>query len=122
MLGVQQLLSARKRYVLVVFDVEARLVVATGTLWVEDKFSRGACTVGHIEDLVVTRTRRKLGLGQRVVSLLQEKARAWGCRKVVLQCHERLVAWYSRLGFAPAGRCMSCLVSSETKKKSLALQ
>ena len=84
--------------ILVVEDAEKATVMATGTLIVEHKFIRGCSRVGHIEDIVVLSEARGQGLGLRVVSALMEEALRLKCYKVILDCDEKNVGFYEKLG------------------------
>ena len=72
--------------------------MAAGTLIVEHKFIRGCSRVGHIEDIVVLSEARGQGLGLRVVSALMEEALRLKCYKVILDCDEKNVGFYEKLG------------------------
>ncbi|WOL19479.1 hypothetical protein Cni_G28277 [Canna indica] len=74
-------------------------IVATGSVFVERKFLRGAGKVGHIEDVVVDAAARGYHLGQRVVRYLTDHAKAVGCYKVILDCTSDLRSFYGKCGF-----------------------
>ena len=57
--------------------------------------------VGHIEDVAVHRDYQQQGLGSALVRHATEEARQRGCYKVILNCYERLVPFYCRLGYRP---------------------
>lgn len=86
-------------HVLVVEDLRAQTVVASGTLFVEEKFVRSCGKVGHIEDVVVDKNVRGLHLGQRVIAVLTEKAKEVGCYKVILDCSVQNAPFYEKCGF-----------------------
>ncbi|XP_074586001.1 putative glucosamine 6-phosphate N-acetyltransferase 2 [Curcuma longa] len=74
-------------------------IVATGCVFVERKFLRGAGKVGHIEDVVVDASARGRHLGQRVVRHLTDYAKEAGCYKVILDCSIELRSFYEKCGF-----------------------
>ena len=59
-------------YVLVArhHDGEEDIILAAGTLLLEQKFIHGGALVGHIEDVVVAKKARGLGLGKEIVDHL----------------------------------------------------
>ncbi|WP_223753157.1 N-acetyltransferase [Myxococcus sp. RHSTA-1-4] len=62
----------------------------------------------HIEDLVVQQPHRGQGLGARLLAAAFELGRRWGRGRAWLEADDtgsgRLIEWYRRLGFQPAGR------------------
>ena len=74
-------------------------VVGTASLVVEQKFIHGGGLVGHIEDVAVHRDCRLRGVGSALVRHATEEAQRLGCYKVILNCFEHLVPFYSRLGY-----------------------
>jgi glucosamine-phosphate N-acetyltransferase len=76
-------------------------VVGTASLLLEQKFIHGGGWVGHIEDVAVHRDCRLQGIGSALVRHATEEARRHGCYKVILNCFEHLVPFYSRLGYHP---------------------
>ena len=59
---------------------------------------RGDC-VAHIEDVVVEKKYRGLGIGRQIVDYLCELAIDSDCSKVVLHCLEENVDFYKNCGF-----------------------
>jgi glucosamine-phosphate N-acetyltransferase len=88
-----------KYYVVVVEDTRAARVVATATLMVEFKFLRSCGEAGHVEDVVVDPAYRGKHLGLVVVAELLRVAAARGLYKVILNCNDRNVPFYEKLGF-----------------------
>ena len=64
----------------------------------EHKFIRGCSRIGRIEGVVVLSEARGQGLGLRVVSALMEEALRLKCYKVILDCDEKNVGFYEKLG------------------------
>jgi len=79
------------------------LIVASGTIIIEDKLIRNNGTVGHIEDIVVDSDNRGLGYGERMVNHLVGIAEVNGCYKVILNCKDGLTSFYERSGFSYNG-------------------
>jgi glucosamine-phosphate N-acetyltransferase len=74
-------------------------VVGTAALLLEQKFIHGGGYVGHIEDVVVLREHAGKGIGRALVEHALKEARKSGCYKVILNCHEKNVPFYEKLGF-----------------------
>jgi glucosamine-phosphate N-acetyltransferase len=74
-------------------------VVGTASLLVELKFIHHGGRVGHIEDVAVHPDCQRKGVGTALVAHATEEARKLGCYKVILDCFERLVPFYGRLGY-----------------------
>jgi glucosamine-phosphate N-acetyltransferase len=81
--------------------LQGRQVIGTASLLVEQKYIHRGGLVGHIEDVAVHRTWQGRGIGTAVVGFATEEARKVGCYKVVLDCFEGLVPFYTRLGYRP---------------------
>jgi len=74
-------------------------VVGTASLLVERKFIHRGGLVGHIEDVAVRRDVQRKGIGTALVRHATEEARRLGCYKVILNCLDDPVSFYTRLGF-----------------------
>jgi glucosamine-phosphate N-acetyltransferase len=85
-----------------------RRVIGTASLILEQKFIHGGGLVGHLEDVAVNKDCQVHGVGTALVRHVMEEARKHGCYKVILNCQERLVPFYTRLGFRPHDRGMRC--------------
>eukprot|EP01083_Nonionella_stella_P076478 208413_1 len=85
--------------VVVIEDLSKRQVVATSSIVIEHKFVHGCGKVGHIEDVVVNSSYRGKRLGARVVNECVRIGKESGCYKIILNCSEKNIPFYSRLGF-----------------------
>jgi glucosamine-phosphate N-acetyltransferase len=74
-------------------------VVGTAALLLEQKFIHGGGYVGHIEDVVVLRENAGQGIGTALVRHALKEAHKAGCYKVILNCHDKNVPFYEKLGF-----------------------
>ena len=74
-------------------------IIATGTLLIENKLIHGISKVGHIEDIVVDKNHRGLGLGKNIINHLAEFAVREKCYKVILNCKETNCKFYENCGF-----------------------
>ncbi len=82
------------------------LIVGTITLLIEPKIIHGGSKVGHIEDVVVDKDYRGLGLGTVLINHAVDVAKKMGCYKVILDCSNDMVKFYQKNGFEPKGVCM----------------
>ncbi|KAK7195062.1 glucosamine 6-phosphate n-acetyltransferase [Novymonas esmeraldas] len=74
-------------------------IIGTASLIVEPKFTRGGKSVGHVEDVVTHPDFRGRGVGRDLLRNLVDVARTSGCYKVILDCTDEMVAYYSNAGF-----------------------
>lgn len=74
-------------------------VVGSATLLIERKFIHQCGSIGHIEDVVTNKDYRGQGVSSILIRRLLEKAKAFGCYKVILDCPKRLLAFYERFDF-----------------------
>nr|GEU34938.1 long chain base biosynthesis protein 1 [Tanacetum cinerariifolium] len=66
----------------VIEDVSRSKIVATGSVFIENKFVRSCGKAGHIKDVVVDSSSRGMQLGKKAIGFLAEHARSMGCYKV----------------------------------------
>lgn len=81
--------------------------VTSGTIIIEPKIIRDGKNVGHIEDIVVTKTIRGKGISQIILNMLKDIAREKNCYKVTLNCLDELKNVYIKNGFEVKGLQMS---------------
>lgn len=96
---VSTLQQDRFRYVFVVEDELVGKIVASVTLLIEPKFIHGCSAVGHIEDLVVHKEYRGLGLAKGLVQRCVRVCEKENCYKVILNCDKANCSFYQKLGF-----------------------
>ena len=60
----------------------------------------GLSKVGHIEDIVISDSYRKQGLGKQMIDHLVHIAKLSGCYKVILNCAMHNVDFYKKCGFS----------------------
>lgn len=78
-------------------------IIGTGTIIIEPKIIREGKSVGHIEDIVVAKHFRSIGLSQLILNKLKEIAREKNCYKVILDCSEEVKKVYFKNGFKIKG-------------------
>ena len=74
-------------------------IVGMATVLVEQKFIHSGSRVGHIEDVVVDSKYRGLNIGKKLVEKCVETAKERNCYKVILDCSEDYIPFYTKCGF-----------------------
>jgi bifunctional N-acetylglucosamine-1-phosphate-uridyltransferase/glucosamine-1-phosphate-acetyltransferase GlmU-like protein len=74
-------------------------VIGTGSIIIENKIIHNLGKVGHIEDLVISKELRGLGLAKRTMENLIQIARTNGCYKVILDASDDVKGLYQNMGF-----------------------
>ncbi len=74
-------------------------VVGSTTLIIEPKFIHKGGLVGHVEDVVVTKEKRGLGIGEKLIEFSLEYAKKAGCYKTILDCTDDVKQFYEKIGF-----------------------
>jgi glucosamine-phosphate N-acetyltransferase len=78
------------------------IIVGSGTIIYEPKIIHGGKSVGHIEDIIVDKNYRNKGIAKNILNMLVNLAKNI-CYKVILDCKEELVDFYSKNGFNKNG-------------------
>jgi glucosamine-phosphate N-acetyltransferase len=87
-------------------DTEQGLVIGTTTLLVEPKFIFGGGRVGHIEDVAVRAGYQSRGIGFKLVKYATEQAVLMGCVRTVLDCSDKNIPFYEKIGYSYHGNTM----------------
>ena len=74
-------------------------VVGSITILMEPKFIHNISKVAHIEDVVVDVGYRSGGIGKLLLLKAIEVSKENGCYKAILDCSEKNVGFYQKLGF-----------------------
>ncbi len=74
--------------------------IATGSILLEQKFTHNFSKVAHIEDIVVLESYRGRGIGKLLINFLVKFAEKNNCYKVILNCDEKNINFYKKLGFS----------------------
>lgn len=74
-------------------------IVGTAILHLQKKLIRDGGLAGFIEDVAVREKLRGQNVGSKLIQYLVEKAKEFGCYKVVLSCFPERVEFYKRNGF-----------------------
>jgi glucosamine-phosphate N-acetyltransferase len=81
-------------------------IVGVVTLLVESKFIFKGGRVGHIEDVSVRKGFEKMGIGRELVLHAMDLAKEMECVKLVLDCSDATMPFYTRMGFSYQDNCM----------------
>ncbi|KAI5238690.1 hypothetical protein E4T43_07242 [Aureobasidium subglaciale] len=82
-------------------------IVATATMIVDRKFIQNLTTVAHVEDVSVSATHQRRGLGFLLLKTLEGTAKNLGVKKMILDCGDKNVGFYERCGYTESGHHMS---------------
>jgi len=81
-------------------------VVGTASLLIEPKFIHDGGVTGHVEDVAVHPECQGQGIGVLLMDRVLEESRREGCYKVILDCAEKVMPFYEKLGFSKWERAM----------------
>ena len=90
---------------IIVCQDEDDTLIACGTILIENKFIHNCGKIGHIEDIVVKKDKRKMGLGKIMINKLVKIGEDNGCYKVILNCSDKNSGFYERCGFYKSESC-----------------
>ena len=82
-------------------------IIGSITLLIELKMIRGTHKVSHIEDVVVNKDYRGKGLAKKLINYCINFSKINNCYKIILNCDEKLISFYSKIGFKNKNQEMS---------------
>jgi glucosamine-phosphate N-acetyltransferase len=89
-------------------NVENKIsIIGSGTIIFEPKIIRSGKYVGHIEDIVVDKNFRSMGISKKIIDKLNFLAKENNCYKIILDCKANLCDFYEKSGFEKHGIQMS---------------
>jgi glucosamine-phosphate N-acetyltransferase len=97
------ILAKIKSQIWVFEDTSANKIVASASIFLEQKFIHGGGIVAHLEDVVVDEGYRGAQLGKKLIANIIEKARESGAYKIIADCKNELLSFYSKNGFQKKG-------------------
>ncbi|KAJ3498491.1 hypothetical protein NLG97_g1093 [Lecanicillium saksenae] len=100
-------------YYYLVIEYEGR-IVGTGLVLAEKKFIHNRCTVGHIEEICISKDHQSRGLGRLLMNALNSVADNAGCYKTILNCSEEKQTFYKKCGYDYSGLEMVNYVKGAT--------
>lgn len=83
-------------YVIVINNSD---IIATGTIFLEQKIIRNCKKVGHIEDIITHSNYRGIGLSTIVINELTTYGFNNNCYKIILDCDENIKKVYEKCGY-----------------------
>ncbi|KZT70581.1 hypothetical protein DAEQUDRAFT_756222 [Daedalea quercina L-15889] len=95
-------------YTIVIIDKASDRIVATGTIFIERKFTRGLRSVAHIEDVAVDTSRQDKKLGLRIVQVLASITENSGCCMITGNCIDSNIPFYEKCGGEWRAHGMAC--------------
>ena len=87
-----------ENHIIHVAELDGKIVGST-TLLIEQKFIHEGGFVGHIEDVVVNKEFEGQGIGMKLVLSLLDVAKEKKCYKTILNCEDKLIPFYEKIGF-----------------------
>ncbi len=100
--GIMKTISESDNHHLVVYE-DGGEIAGTAMLVVQHNLTHGGRPYGHIENVVVDKNYRNKGIGKALINYLVEEARRRECYKVILNCFEDNVQFYSKCGLEKTG-------------------
>ena len=98
-----KILAKIQSQIWVVEDTAANKIVASASIFLEQKIIHDGGVVAHLEDVVVDQSYRGNQLGQKLIANIVEKARESGAYKIIADCKTELLSFYSKNGFERRG-------------------
>jgi glucosamine-phosphate N-acetyltransferase len=98
-----KILSKIQSQIWVFEDTHTNKIVASASIFLEQKIIHCGGIVAHLEDVIVDESYRGNQLGQKLIANVVEKARESGAYKIIADCKPELVSFYSKNGFEKRG-------------------
>ena len=92
-------INSNPDHIIAVAELDGMIVGST-TLLIEQKFIHDGGSVGHIEDVVVSKDFQGQEIGKKIMKFLLEVAKSRGCYKTILDCTDDVKPFYEKLGFS----------------------
>ncbi|TWU72640.1 hypothetical protein ED733_000909 [Metarhizium rileyi] len=89
-------------YYYVVIEHAGR-IVGTGVVVVEKKFIWNRASVGHVEEICISKAHQSKGLGLKLINALDSVAKNVGCTKSLLNCDPAKNGFYVKCGYTASG-------------------
>jgi glucosamine-phosphate N-acetyltransferase len=75
------------------------VIIGTTTILIEQKFIHDGGRIGHIEDVATRNDYEGLGVGSALIRACLDFAKKKNCYKVILNCSEKNIPFYKKIGF-----------------------
>lgn len=109
---IERLLDLGRHGIEIYVIEEEGSLVATATLIVEPKFIFNMCTYAHIEDVCVAASRRREGLGKKIMKAIIDICKERKYHKISLCCADDNIEFYKASGLEKRGNQMCQLVEN----------
>lgn len=96
---INRILGDPNYIIIVAEDQENHTIIGTATLLIEQKFIHNGGKVGHIEDVATRAGYEGMGVGKKIIQRLIEISRDLQCYKIILDCDDKVIGFYEKLGF-----------------------
>jgi len=98
-ISLHKIQSNNNHKIFVIESNQNKKIIGTITILIEKKLIHNLSCVGHIEDVIVDKNFRGLGLGKKLVDYAITYCKNNSCYKVILNCNENLIHFYENCGF-----------------------
>jgi GNAT superfamily N-acetyltransferase len=75
-------------------------IVGSTTVFIEQKIIHNAKCVAHIEDVVVDKKFRGIGIAKNIIELVKKYSFDNNCYKIILNCKKEYILFYEKMGFS----------------------
>ena len=106
-----------ENHIIHVAELNGKIVGST-TLLIEQKFIHEGGFVGHIEDVVVNKEFEGRGIGMKLVLSLLDIAKEKKCYKTILNCEDKLIPFYEKIGSVISKKGFIDIGDKETYEKT----
>jgi len=93
--------------IIVIENPNTNKIIASGTIFIEQKFIHNMGLVAHIEDIIVDEKYRNEGLGRILIRTLTDIAKSKSCYKITLYCVDTNIKFYEKNGYIKKGYQMT---------------
>lgn len=96
---INRILGDQNYIIIVAEEQENHTIIGTATLLIEQKFIHNGGRVGHIEDVATRAGYEGIGVGKKIIQKLIEISKELQCYKIILDCDNKVIGFYEKLGF-----------------------
>lgn len=96
---INRILGDQNYIIIVAEEQENHTIIGTATLLIEQKFIHNGGRVGHIEDVATRAGYEGIGVGKKIIQKLIEISKELQCYKIILDCDDKVIGFYEKLGF-----------------------
>jgi glucosamine-phosphate N-acetyltransferase len=82
-------------------------LVGAITVLIEPKIIHNFKNVCHIEDFVIDKKYRGIGIGRIVLEKIKTLAQTYECYKIILDCKDSVISFYNNCGYVKANNQMA---------------